>query len=162
MQATLRDTPAWPLPGLWTRSGRRVHWQGRRADDGQARTRPVPTHSVYAQRGIGPHRAPTVPFQPHGDEGFRERVQSQTLERLPSGGLPFELLLQCSDPCFGSGAGFVLVPEGGFGSGAGFALVPECGNVPSGGRVVPSQTALLPAQDQVQNLAVSLQDPVLQ
>ena len=65
-----------------------------------------------------------------------------------------ELRLELPGPGFGMNAGFLLrvgpVP-----------LVSEPGYVPSGGRVVPAESAILPSEVQVQDRAVALVSPVV-
>ena len=65
-----------------------------------------------------------------------------------------DLRLELPGPGFGLNAGFLL------GVGA-VPLVPEPGYVPSGGRVVPAESAILPSEVQVQDRAVALVSPVV-
>ena len=64
-------------------------------------------------------------------------------------------------PGFGLNAGFLLNTHLGFGLVGAVPLVPEPGYVPSGGRVVPAQPAILPSEVQVQDRAVALVSPVV-
>ena len=86
-----------------------------------------------------------------------------------------EFRLELPGPGFGLNAGFllgvgaVLLSFGsGFGLNAGFLfgvgavpLVSEPGYVPSGGRVVPAESGILPPEVQVQDRAVALVSPVV-
>ena len=62
---------------------------------------------------------------------------------------------------FGLSAGFLLNTHLGFGLVGAVPLVSEPGYVPSGGRVVPAESAILPSEVQVQDRAVALVSPVV-